>query len=80
MVSLSGLKTLHDVWKRFSSKHRDFVSFGKSLYPDAMKEGTLVAVYVKTPDNQTFDYHMTLDGEDASLAREADAAIRSQRR
>ena len=78
MINLPGLKTLHDLWKRFSGKHNDLISFGTSLYPHALQEGTLVAVYVRTPDNQTFDYNLTLDAEDAQMLREADKIVRNR--
>lgn len=70
MKSPADLKKLHDIWVRFSGKHGDIASFGKSLYPDAVQNGSTYALYVKTPDNRTFDYNLTLDAEDVAMILE----------
>jgi len=78
MISLPGLKSLHGVWKRFSGKHGDLKAFGKSLYPDALQEGTLLALYAKTPDGQTHEYYLELDAEDVKMAHEIERVVKKR--
>ena len=78
MISLAGMKKLYDVWKRFSAKHSDIVDFGKSLYPDAIQDGSVFAIYVKTPDGRTFDHSLQFDMDDVQMAKEVDETIRKK--
>ena len=75
MINLMSLGKLLDVWKRFRAKHKDLEQFGKSLYPDALQEGTTFAILVKTPDGATYDYNLTFDAEDAQMAREIEGYL-----
>ena len=75
MISLMSLGKLLDAWKRFRSKHGDLEDFGKSLYPDALQEGTTFAISVKTPDGETHEYSLVFDAEDAELARELEGHL-----
>lgn len=78
MINPANLKKLRDVWKRFSNKHSDLVAFGKSLYPDALQNKTLFAIYAKTPDDKTYEYYLEFDAEDVQMADEVKQILKKK--
>ena len=58
------LMKLKPLIEQLGKNHPDLVEFGKSLYPDAVKPDTLVALYVATPEGQTHDCSVKLSASD----------------
>lgn len=72
MFNPVNLLKVKGLWERFSKEHPKLLPFAQSVYPQAIREGTVFDVKVTEEDGKSSHYNLRLSAEDIKIIHEAE--------
>ena len=76
MINPMQLLQAKESWERVKKNHPKLVPFGRSLYPNAIREGTVFDIRVTEPDGIEYHGNIRLKAEDVEEVKNVLAILR----
>lgn len=67
MVDFSSIMKMKGAWDKFTNNHPKFLPFMQAIGKDAIGDGTIIEIKVKSPDGKEYNTNMKLTQADLDL-------------
>lgn len=67
MMDFSAIMKIKSAWDQFTTNHPKFMPFMQAVSREAIGDGTIIEVSVKSPDGKTYNTNMKLTQSDLDL-------------